>query len=430
MTELETHIMESRLVDTHEHLNKEQTYVESGPDILSDLFDNYVSADLIGAGATPEAVKFLEDSSNPDLEARFAGVAEAWRHCRHTGYGEAVRLIASQVYGMDEITVEGLEANREKAIALRQPGRRREILESQARLDHVQVDDFNWQRNPNETDSDFFLYDLSWLPFCAGDFDPKRVYEVVGVDIKNVSTLDAAMSAFFDRFAPYAIAVKSQHAYQRTLRWEERAASDVERVLQKRLAQQTTTAEEKLVIGDYCWAKGIELAIEHNLPFKIHTGYYAGCGNMPVDRIPAGNLWALLSRYPKARFILMHIAYPYSDELIALAKHYPNVWIDLCWAWSINPFHAGDFLRRFIHAVPANKLFAFGGDSFWPHAALAYSIQARQGLNRALSGEVADGLLTEREAIAFADSIMQGNQSKCFDVVGTRRAIIEAHATP
>ena len=51
---------------------------------------------------------------------------------------------------------------------------------------------------------------------------------------------------------------------------------------------------------------------------------------MPVERIRPGHLCALLMRYPKARFVLMHNAYPYSDELIAIAKHYPNVYIDMC----------------------------------------------------------------------------------------------------
>ena len=34
----------------------------------------------------------------------------------------------------------------------------------------------------------------------------------------------------------------------------------------------------------------------------------------------------------------MRIAYPYSDELVALAKHFPNAYVDLCWVWSIDPY--------------------------------------------------------------------------------------------
>jgi uncharacterized protein len=47
--------------------------------------------------------------------------------------------------------------------------------------------------------------------------------------------------------------------------------------------------------------------------------------------------------------------------------------------WSIDPYSACDTLRRTIHAVPANKVFAFGGDTFWPSASVAYATQAARG---------------------------------------------------
>ena len=120
----------------------------------------------------------------------------------------------------------------------------------------------------------------------------------------------------------------------------------------------------------------------------------------------------------------MHIAYPYCDELVALAKHYHNVYPDLCWAWSIDPYSAADFVRRYLHAAPANKLFAFGGDTTWPTSSTAYAIQARRWLNRALQGEVEDGLMTESEAITVATRLMRSNQLACFDLEGTRAACV------
>jgi predicted TIM-barrel fold metal-dependent hydrolase len=132
---------------------------------------------------------------------------------------------------------------------------------------------------------------------------------------------------------------------------------------------------------------------------------------------------SLFARYLDAKFVLMHIAYPYSHELAALAKHYRNIWVDLCWAWSIDPYSARDFVRRFIHAVPINKLFAFGGDTGWPTAALAYAIQARRGIRSALEAEVADGTLDERQAMAVATRIMRDNQYACFDIEGARANI-------
>ena len=128
---------------------------------------------------------------------------------------------------------------------------------------------------------------------------------------------------------------------------------------------------------------------------------------------------------PTVQCILMHAAYPYGDELVALAKHFPNVWVDLCWAWSIDPYAARDFVRRMIHAVPSSKLFAFGGDTSWPNAAVAYAGQARRWLGRALQAEIDEDLLTEREAMAVARRLMRANQETCFDIAGTRAAILE-----
>ena len=64
------------------------------------------------------------------------------------------------------------------------------------------------------------------------------------------------------------------------------------------------SVETYLCLGDWCWARGVELSIEHNLPFKIHTGYYAGNDRMPVSRIPAGNMCELFARYLDAKFVL------------------------------------------------------------------------------------------------------------------------------
>ena len=133
--------------------------------------------------------------------------------------------------------------------------------------------------------------------------------------------------------------------------------------------------------------------------------------------------------FQDARFVLMHIAYPYDDELIALVKHFPNTYADLCWAWSINPVSSMQFVRRFLHAAPASKLFAFGGDTRWPTSTYAYAIQMRHYLTRALEAEVADAEMTEAEAIEVATRLLRANQSDCFDIDGTRAVIRMAAQT-
>lgn len=421
-SDLAHYIATAPMIDTHEHLPKEDDFLKIPPDILHDLFCNYITAELVVGGATQEDSDRLMDTSNRDIRARFLPIRAAWERCQYTGYGEAVRMIASSLYGIEEITLATLEGAQGKAADYRRPGVRRELLEK-AGITHVQTDDFVWQCAPDPSGAEFFLYDLSWLSFSTGEVKPQELQEELGVEVRTLDDLRAAMSALFAKYGACSIAVKTQHAYSRTLLWEERNDADAAKVWESVVAEKELSEAEKLILGDWCLARGVELATEYNLPFKIHTGYYARHSYMPVERIRSGHLCGLLCRYPKAKFVLMHIAYPYSEELIALAKHYPNTYIDLCWAWSINPFAATDFVRRFVHAVPAHKLFGFGGDSWSPCASFAYSIQARQGLTRALQAEVTEGLLTERQALALAERFMTQNQEECFDIEGTRQAL-------
>jgi uncharacterized protein len=429
MSDLAHEIAELPLIDTHEHLLAESEWVEHGPDILQDLFvAPYIQADLRVAGADPDALERLCDPAAGDVETRFAAIQDAWDSVQHTGFGEAVRLTAREIYGIDELTPVAIGDRQGISATLRSSGERLRLLAEVARLDHVQIDSASWIVDAEPSAPEFFLHDLSWFRFCDGEIETETILAETGVEVGDLDDLGAAMAAIFRRFGPRAVAVKSQHAYHRTLLWRERSDDEARAALTRILAAPDVDRETRLTLGDWCWARGVELAIEHDLPFKIHVGYHAGTGSMPIDWVRPANLCALLARYPEARFVLMHAGYPYGDELIALAKHYPNVWVDLCWAWALNPFGTRDFVRRFVHAAPITKVFAFGGDTVWPTGVVGYALQARQWLTRALEAEVAAGDLTERSAAAVARRVMYGNQDACFDLARTRAGLLAVPA--
>ncbi len=324
------HIEHVPLADTHEHLVTEAAWLEARPDVLGMLFGNYVLADLKVAGASQDAVDRLHDPNAGSLGDRFDAIEPAWEASRHTGYGEAVRLIAERVFGLEEISRQALEDAQTVAASLLRPGERGRLLRDVAHLDHVQVDDFQWKCGADASDPSTVFTDLSWLTFATGKPEVEAIHADIGIEVRDLESLRRAIAAIFAANGPSAIAVKSQHAYDRTLWWEERTDGEAGRALQAMLGG-SATEDQHLCLGDWCLARGIEEAIEYDLPVKLHTGYYTDAGTpMPVSRIHAGNLWSLLDRYPKARFVLMHIAYPYDRELVAVAKHYPNVWVDLC----------------------------------------------------------------------------------------------------
>ena len=86
-------ILQTPLVDTHEHMKGEETYLEESPDVLCQLFQNYVPADLFVAGATQEAIENLCDPSDSDVAARFAPIQEAWARVQHTGCTASMNLL-------------------------------------------------------------------------------------------------------------------------------------------------------------------------------------------------------------------------------------------------------------------------------------------------------------------------------------------------
>lgn len=438
MGEIADHIANVSVIDTHTHLAGDYAWEgPDAPDILSDLFGWYSSSDLSIAGASPDAVVRLQDSSDEDLEGRFAGVADAWHMAQFTGYGEAVRIAARDFYEIEELSEATVRTGQKRLQAWQRKGGCVALLRDRAKLDHVQPDLGIDVIDLPRTSATFILRDLSFVKFASGLIDDPVIAEASGVTVRNLATLKQAMEALFARCAPRSIALKSQHAYVRTLAWQERTDAEAERGVQVVLGggpeSNNPQSEARLCLGDWCLARGVELASAYQLPIKLHTGYLAETGQsgtyMPVDRLRAGHLAPLLMEYPNARFVLMHIAYPYSDELIALAKHFGNVSVDLCWAWAINPYASKDFFRRFLHAVPINKLFAFGDDAATPSMAYAYAVQMRRWLTRALEEEVADGSMTTRQAIDSATRLLRGNQLACFDVDGRQRAVREAAST-
>jgi predicted TIM-barrel fold metal-dependent hydrolase len=434
-SEIADHIANISVIDTHTHMRGDSAWEgPNAPDILSDLFGGYCAADLIIAGASREAVEGLKDSRNEDLEGRFAAVAAAWNMTRFTGYGEAVRIAARDLYEIEDLSGATIREGQQRLKALQRKGGCVAILRDRAKLDHVQADLGLHVIDLPRSSAEFFLRDLSLFSLATGAIADPVLEEATGVPVRNLATLGQAMEALFARCAPLSIAVKTQHAYVRTLGWQKRTDADAERALQVVLGggpgSDDAQSEARLCLGDWCMARGVELASAYQLPIKIHTGYLAGTAEtgsyMPIDRLRAGHLAPLLMEYPNARFVLMHIAWPYSDELMALAKHFGNVYVDLCWAWSINPFATKDFVRRFLHAVPFNKLFAFGDDASTPSMAYAYAVQMRRWLTHALEDEVADGLLNTSQAIESATQLLRGNQLACFDIEGRQRAVREA----
>jgi predicted TIM-barrel fold metal-dependent hydrolase len=157
----------------------------------------------------------------------------------------------------------------------------------------------------------------------------------------------------------------------------------------------------------------IQAAVERDMPIQIHTGLQEGNENLLANSNPL-LLANLCLEYREAKFDLFHGGYPYLGEALALAKNFPNVYLDLCWLHIISPTAGRRMLHEAIETVPANKIFAFGGDFIIPEGAYGHCVLARQVTSRVLTEKVEEGYLTEEEALGLASCILRDNPAALF----------------
>ncbi|MGY4408344.1 hypothetical protein ACVWW4_000080 [Bradyrhizobium sp. LB7.1] len=80
-----------------------------------------------------------------------------------------------------------------------------------------------------------------------------------------------------------------------------------------------------------------------------------------------------------------------------------------CWAWILNPAASVRFLKEFLLAAPADKIFTFGGDYTAIEPIYGHALIARRGIAQALSELVTQGWIAREETPDLIELIMRGN---------------------
>ena len=158
----------------------------------------------------------------------------------------------------------------------------------------------------------------------------------------------------------------------------------------------------------------MRMARDMDLPVQIHTGHMAGIRN-DITKTNAIKLTSLIERHRDVRFDLFHANWPYSGELLFLAKNYPNVTIDFCWVNIIDPVYCQNMFKQALSCVPHGKIHGFGSDycgsvdRAWAHASIA-----RDNIAIALSDMVEIEYVNLDEAKQIGYDWLFGNANKFF----------------
>ncbi len=231
--------------------------------------------------------------------------------------------------------------------------------------------------------------------------------------ISDLHSLKTALATLVDRYQQRgAVGIKLAHAYGRTL-WSEavpesRAADILARALQgEQLPQQDVRALQDHIIF---FLAG--LCTDMKLVFQIHTGVQGNWGHIP-DSDPL-LLLPLIHAHRRTRFDLFHAGYPYSREIGMLAKHCPNVWLNMAWMYVITMEGSRCCLSEWIDLVPGHRLLGFGSDVGWPEFIYAHLIMARSCLADVLATKVERDFLSEATALDLARKMLRDNPMELY----------------
>ena len=415
-------VNETFFIDTHEHLLEESQRL-AGPspqtplyycDDWAYLFAHYAHDDLKIAGL-PQAMsdKFMSRDLSP--VEKWDVVAPYWSYFRNTAYAKAALISIKQLFDEDEVNASTVERITNKLRAGIKKGYYYSVLRNTARVESCQVNSLVSIFQETEY-PDLLFQDISTVPLST-DLKIEQIRQETGLPINNLDDFYQAIDWYFEAYGQSAIATKNQSAYTRRLNYEDVSQEDASPLFNRLLSNPELVRPNELkAVQDHLFRYCVSQATRYQLPVKLHTGYFAGTGYMPLANVSQNlkDLCPILQSFPDTKFVLMHIAYPYQDELIALAKHYANVYVDLCWAWIVNPVATVQFVQEFLTAVPSNKLLTFGGDYLSVENVVGHAAIARHGLSLALSNLVTDSWMTEREGLGLIDPLMRDNAWSLF----------------
>lgn len=423
------------VIDCHEHMAGPD-YMDHWREPIIALTAGYLPGELASAGMDAATSRIVMDPEVPTA-TKWPLFKPLWDRIQHTAYGYVSKLVMRDVYGENEMTLDALRRVGER-LAERDEAFYWRVLD-EAKIRAILLDALNWQ--PDEFGR--YLDGKKKFPERMRLMIPLRLFHVIpspARDEPSVSTFQAIQNVgmwanrditSLDEFLEAmfvvlqrckergAVGIKDQSAYNRPIDYQVVPRYEAEKIFNRMLADPRTIFgwPEARPLDDFLFHQYMRFARDLHLPVQLHTGHMAGNYNR-VDKANAGLLAPVLELHRQVNFDLFHGNWPYLGDLLFLAKNYPNVAIDACWTYIIDPLYGIEMLKRAATVIPGNKLHGFGGDHVdTPEYSVAHLKIARSAIASALADVVDMGWLGEQDALSMAADWLYNNPN-CFFNLG------------
>ncbi|MBI3851851.1 MAG: amidohydrolase [Verrucomicrobia bacterium] len=215
----------------------------------------------------------------------------------------------------------------------------------------------------------------------------------------------AALEQLVDGMASrHQVALKNALAYDRDVAFDE----PDEKLARRAWGKTSPSPSERKAFGDFVVDRLCRLAGGRDIPMQMHLGTAIIRGSHPLKA--AG----LIERHPRTRFLLMHLAYPWSSDLLGMAFVYRNIWLDLTWSFLLSPSHFKPALHEAIETLPDESRLMFGGDNWHVEETYGTIKLARQLIGEVLEEKLAAGYFRREDAERLAARILRENAIRFF----------------
>ena len=374
------------VIDTHEHIPARESEYLAHTILFGELFNPYVSNDLVSAGAPKAPDQWAAFHCVPDDWQAFAPV---WQACKHGSYARPIRIALQEFYGVDDFTEENfldivaqINANNTEGIYDR-------IFRQKCNIEKSIV-------------CSNVLPDADDSLLCGNIYSPSLAFNTLsGIEqIAKEMEFDRPVSTV-EELVEIGDAWMELVARRGAIEFKTRATSvqnpdrdSAQGILERLLAGETICENDVAPLSSYMREFNARKCAELQLPFAIHTGVWEDYRAIEIaDQIP------FILRHPETRMDLYHVGIPHPRDAIQIVKNFPNAYLNLCWAHVVAPDMLVQTMKEAFDMVPLNKIFAFGGDYlYFIEKTYGHLQMARENLSLVLGDRVDRGLLDLDEA--------------------------------
>lgn len=364
------------VIDTHEHFCPEKKHYGLKFNFFS-LFQPYIQHDLKCAGMPVEWMQ-RPPVTEEELEQCWKDIRDIWKYVRHGSYARVMRMALKEFYGFQDINDDNYKEIGKLLNENNKPGLYERVLFDKCNIKYIINQHFDYSFEE---------------PYMKGAIQMTLLY---GMPAKMKEFIEAAkkhvkLSDYVEYVRNDVETAKKQGALL--------IKFDVSSFIHPVDISKAEDEFQRLVNGDnifrtthvepYICDLALQWAAEYDMVAAVHTGVWGDIREKNPEI-----LFPIIYKYPQVTFDIYHAGMPYVRECGFLGKNAENTYLNLCWSYIVSPEMTRSAVNEWLDFVPANKIFAFGGDFFsnpeniWAHLQIAKDCLADIFADRIVKGTI------------------------------------------